>query len=334
MADLILIDGELRRFQPPRSRCFRWPGCAERRTGHGRLSRRCTGGPPPGNVTSSMTNLRVVTLNLWGIEPPLDARLALAARQLRALAPDVVCLQEVRPLDGRSGRTTAEELAGALGMTAHYETAVAWEATHHLPGGQEGLAVIARTILGTRVLALPEARPSEARILLSAAIDTAGGPIWVHTTHLNYRLDDGVAREHQVLAIDDAIRRFGRDKDSPPQILCGDFNTPADSDEIRFLRGLTTLGGHRTHFQDAWLRLHREPVPGDGPAQGITWSLRALDLDRRIDYVFVTTRKRDGRGTVHDCRVVLTEREGAGEVSFCASDHYGVCADVQVAPTP
>jgi endonuclease/exonuclease/phosphatase family metal-dependent hydrolase len=289
-----------------------------------------------------MTNLRVVTLNLWGIEPPLEARLALAVRQLRALAPDVVCLQEVRPLDGCAGRTTAEQIAEELGMTAHYETAVAWESRPQLSAGQEGVAVIARQIRETRVLALPEARPTEARILLSAAIDTAGGPIWVHTTHLHYRLDDGVAREHQVLAIDEAIRRLGRDRESPPQILCGDFNATADSDEIRFLRGLTTLAGRRTHFQDAWLRLHGEPVPGDGPADGVTWSsqnrftrpLRSLDLDRRIDYVFVTTRKKDGRGTVHDCRVVLTERESAGEVAICASDHYGVCADIQVVATP
>ncbi len=287
-----------------------------------------------------MANLRVVTLNLWGTEPPLEARLALAARQLRALSPDVVCLQEIRPLDG--GRTTADVLADALGMTAHYQTAVAWEAAAGFAAGQEGLAVIARQIRETRVVALPEARPTEARILLSAAIETVGGPIWVHTTHLHYRLDDGVARENQVLAIDEAIRQLGRERDSPPQILCGDFNATADSDEIRFLRGLTTLGGRRTHFQDAWLRLHREPGPGDGPAEGITWSsenrftrpLRSLDLDRRIDYVFVTTRKRDGRGTVHGCRVVLTERDGAGEVSICASDHYGVCADVQVAPAP
>jgi endonuclease/exonuclease/phosphatase family metal-dependent hydrolase len=289
-------------------------------------------------VTAS---LRVLTLNLWGTEPPLDARLALAVRQLAALAPDVVCLQEVRPLDGRSGRTTAEVIADALGMTAHYAVAVAWDDTAYagVPAGQEGLAVLARSIRETRVLALPEPRPADARILLSAAVDTAGGPIWVHTSHLHYRLDDGVAREHQVLAIDEAIRGLGRDNASAPQILCGDFNATADSDEIRFLRGLTTLGGRRTHFQDAWLRLRREPGPGDGPAQGITWSsenrftrpLRSLDLDRRIDYVFVTTRKKDGRGTVHDCRVVMTEREGLGEVAICASDHYGVCADVQVA---
>lgn len=290
-----------------------------------------------------MANLRVLSLNLWGTEPPLEARLALAVRQVVALAPDVVCLQEVRPLDGRSGRSTADVVADALGMTARYEVAVAWEdgAYVGLPAGQEGLAVIARSIGETRVLALPEPRRGDARILLSAAVETAGGPIWVHTTHLHYRLDDGMAREHQVLAIDEAIRGLGRDNHSAPQILCGDFNATADSDEIRFLRGLTTLGGRRTHFQDAWLRLHREPGPGDGPAQGITWSsenrftrpLRSLDLDRRIDYVFVTTRKKDGRGTVHDCRVVMTERDGTGEAAICASDHYGVCADVQIAPS-
>jgi endonuclease/exonuclease/phosphatase family metal-dependent hydrolase len=291
-----------------------------------------------------VSDLRIVTLNLWGTEPPLDARLALAARQLAQLAPDAVCLQEVRPLDHqrRTGRTTAEVLADALGMTAHYQTAVAWQGVPGLADGEEGLAVIARRIVDRRVEPLPDARPTEARILLSVQVDTPAGPIWVHNTHLHYRLDDGVARERQVLAIDDAIRRLGRDRDSPPQILCGDFNATADSDEIRFLRGLTTLGGRRTHFQDAWLRLHREPDPGDGPAEGITWSsenrftrpLRSLDLDRRIDYVFVTTRKKDGRGTIHDCRVVLTQREGLGEVAICASDHYGVCADVQIAAAP
>jgi len=260
--------------------------------------------------------MKLVTLNFWGIEAPLDRRLELAARQLRALAPDVVCLQEVRPLDGVAGRTTADVLAAELGMHARYAIAVQWD------GGQEGLAILSRAPLAdSRVLALPEPRPTEARILLSGLVDG----IWVHTTHLHYRLDDGVAREQQVLAIDAAIRTLRTDT-SPPQLLCGDFNATPDSDEIRFLRGLHTLGGRRTHFQDAWLRLH----PHD---EGITWSsendltrpLRSLDLDRRIDYVFATSRKKDGRGTIRECRVVLTDREHG----ICASDHYGVYADVQ-----
>jgi endonuclease/exonuclease/phosphatase family metal-dependent hydrolase len=290
-----------------------------------------------------VSNLRIVTLNLWGIEPPLDRRLALAVRQLHALAPDVVCLQEVRPLDGVSGRTTADAIAAELGMHAHYAKAVDWEAGAHgagSPAGQEGLAIVARSaIVDARVVALPEPRPADARILLSGQVTTLGGLVWVHTTHLHYRLDDGVAREHQVVAIDAAIRALGRDKDDAPQILCGDFNATPDSDEIRFLRGLTTLAGRRTHFQDAWLRLHREPGPGDGPVEGITWSsenrltrpLRSLDIDRRIDYVFVTSRKKDGRATVHDCRVVLTGRDGQGDDAIAASDHYGVLADVQIA---
>jgi endonuclease/exonuclease/phosphatase family metal-dependent hydrolase len=189
------------------------------------------------------------------------------------------------------------------------------------------------------VLPLPDPRPADARALLSAQVTTVGGPIWVHTTHLHYKLDDGVSRERQVVAADAAIRDFGRGNTDAPQILCGDFNATPDSDEMRFLRGLTTLDGKRTHWQDAWLRLRREPGPIDGPEQGITWSsenrltrpLRSLDIDRRIDYVLVTSRKKDGRGTVHDCRVVMTDREDPDDI--CASDHYGVFAEIQVAPS-
>ena len=288
--------------------------------------------------------LRLVTLNLWGTEPPLDRRLALAARQLIALDPDVVTLQEVRPLAPDAARlpTTAHWLAARLGATALYVPSMRWADGAFGPGtrgGEEGLAIISRLpIVERRALRLPEARPTEARLLLSARLATGAGPIWVHTTHLHYRLDDGAARAAQVIAIDQAIRDCGRGNDDPPQVLAGDFNATPDADELRFLRGLTSLAGRRTHFQDAWRRCHDEPAHGDGPAAGITWSsdnhhtrpLRSLDLDRRIDHVYVTTRKKDGRGTVLGCEVVLTEREGDGADAICASDHYGVLADVQI----
>ena len=265
-----------------------------------------------------MNALRLITLNFWGTEAPLDKRIALAVRQLRALAPDVVAMQEVRP---HAGTTTAHVLARELGMHAHYGIATKTDST------EEGLALLTRAPLTHHAqVALPDPYPGDVRILLSGEVATAAGPIWVHTTHLHYRLDDGVAREHQVAAIDAAIRARRTDT-SPPQLLCGDFNATPDSDEIRFLRGLHTLDGRRTHFQDAWMRRH-------GNADGLTWSseneltrpLRSLDIDRRIDYVFVTSRKKDGRGTVHDCRVVLDEREDG----ICASDHYGLLADVQI----
>ena len=286
--------------------------------------------------------LRLVTLNLWGTEAPLDRRLALALRQLAALDPDVVCLQEVRPLDGRQGATTGHWLADRLSRHLLYAPSMRWDDGAFGPGsrgGEEGLAILSRwPLLARRSLRLPEARPTETRQLLSAQLATEAGPIWVHTTHLHYRLDDGNARAAQVIAIDDAIRACGRGNDDPPQLLCGDFNATPDSDEARFLRGLTTLAGRRTHFQDAWLRCHDEPPRGAGPEAGITWSsenrftrpLRSLDLDRRIDHVYVTTRKKDGRGTVLRCEVVLTERDGDGAHAICASDHFGVLAEVQI----
>jgi endonuclease/exonuclease/phosphatase family metal-dependent hydrolase len=283
-------------------------------------------------------DLRVITLNFWGTEPPLERRIELAIRQLKALSPDVICMQEVRPLDGVSGRTTAEMLADALGMQARYETSCSWSAGdgNMKAAGQEGLAILSRTpLLETRTLALPERRPALTRLLLSGRVATDADPVWVHTTHLHYALDDGLAREKQVTAIDAAVRAIGRDNTTAPHILTGDMNATPDSDEMRYLRGLTTLDGRRTHWQDAWLRHH----PRD---EGITWSseneltrpLRSLDIDRRLDYVYVTSRKKDGRGTIHDCQVVLTDREPGGPTGdFCATDHYGVLAVVQVVPS-
>jgi endonuclease/exonuclease/phosphatase family metal-dependent hydrolase len=266
--------------------------------------------------------LRVCTLNLWGVTPPVPLRFDLAIRQLAALDLDAIGLQEVVALPGQTG-TSADLLAAALGMEVAYAPAC----SH--PGGEEGLAVLSRRpIAARRVFPLPDRRPTEARILLSTCLETSVGPVWFHTTHLHYRLDDGLARERQVVAVDDALRSLAGD----PHILCGDFNATPDADEMRFLRGLTTLAGRRTHYQDAWLRCR-----SDDP--GLTWSAqnpevraqRTLDVDRRIDYIFVSSRHKDGRGTVLDARVVLTERDpGSGSP---ASDHYGVLAEVQLVPS-
>ena len=281
-------------------------------------------------VPQRAQRLRLVTINFWGTEPPLERRLALAARELGTLDLDVVCMQEVRPKNGRDGETTADFLAQALGMEAHYRQSLSWPDDAFFPGhpgGQEGLAILSRfPVLDVRHLELPERRETEGRILLSARIDHPAGALWVHTTHHHYRLDDGLARERQVLAVDDVIRSIGEN----PQVICGDFNAPPDADEMRFLRGLATLDGRRTHYQDAWLRTQPD-LPGH------TWSaqndhtraLRSLDINRRIDYIYVTTRRKDGRGTIVDCQVVL---EPAARSGACASDHFGVLADIVVAP--
>jgi endonuclease/exonuclease/phosphatase family metal-dependent hydrolase len=263
--------------------------------------------------------LRCLTLNLWGAEPPLEQRMALIVEGLRGLAPDVVTLQEVREVPGQLPNQ-AERLAKAVGFAHVFAPATPFG------GGQEGLAILSRLpIVEHEALELPHAEPRERRILLSARVQNGQGSVWVHTTHLNYRLTHGLQREDQVSAIEASLA--GRTSSSP-QILMGDFNARPESDEIRFLRGLVTLGGRRTYFQDAWERMN----PGD---PGLTWArtnpytakLAFLEPDRRLDYIFVTHMRGDGRGTVHSCAMVF-DQPGAGSVY--ASDHFGLLAEIQV----
>jgi endonuclease/exonuclease/phosphatase family metal-dependent hydrolase len=248
--------------------------------------------------------------------------MAVLVQGLRELSPDVVTLQEVREVPGQLPNQ-AETLAKAIGF--HYVFSPATP----LGGGEEGLAILSRQpIVEHEALELPHAEPKERRILLSARVQNGQGSVWVHTTHLNYRLTHGKQREEQVQAIADSVA--GRTSDSS-QILAGDFNARPEADEIRFLRGLVTLGGRRTYFQDAWERLH----PGDA---GLTWArknpytakLAFLEPDRRIDYIFVTPMRGDGRGTIHSCAMAF-DKPGADSVF--ASDHFGLLAEIQVEPT-
>jgi endonuclease/exonuclease/phosphatase family metal-dependent hydrolase len=262
--------------------------------------------------------LRCLTLNLWGASEPLAQRMAIVGRGLAELAPDVVALQEVREVPGQLPNQ-AEALAGAAGYHHVFGPAVAFG------GGHEGLAILSKAPIAEHaVLELPHAKSEERRILLSARIETAAGSVWVHTTHLNYRLQHGRERQDQVLAIDASVSTRTGDL---PQILMGDFNARPDSDEIRWLRGLCNLDGRRVHYQDAWERLHADE-------RGWTWAsanpytapLRFLEPDRRIDYIFVTTMRKDGRATIHDCRIVFDRPEGG----VFASDHFGLLADIQI----
>jgi endonuclease/exonuclease/phosphatase family metal-dependent hydrolase len=128
-----------------------------------------------------------------------------------------------------------------------------------------------------------------------------------------------------VMAIDAAVAARAGDL---PQVVMGDFNARPESDEIRWLRGLTTLDGRRVHYQDAWDRIHPDERGWTwASANPYTGALRFLEPDRRIDYIFVTTMRKDGRGTIRDCRIVFDRPEADGAF---ASDHFGLMADVQL----
>jgi endonuclease/exonuclease/phosphatase family metal-dependent hydrolase len=274
--------------------------------------------------------LRFLTLNLWGDNGPWASRLALVADKLDNLLPDVVALQEVREAPGRVVNQ-AHALAHHRGYTYVYGATT----RNVVGGGDEGLAILSRAPIGAQQLRmLPHSTETEGRGVLSARIDSPDfGSFWVHATHLSYRQHEGDKREEQVQAVHDAVT--AHDGDSP-QIIMGDFNAVPHADEIRWLCGLTTLGGRRVFYQDAWDILH-------AGQPGYTWArtnpyierLGFLRPDRRIDYIFVTPPRRDGRGAIHSARLIFDEPMvmPSGERLF-ASDHFGVVAEVQMVGNP
>ncbi len=215
--------------------------------------------------------LRFMTLNLWGENGPWEERLVLVGEKLTSLQPDVVALQEVREVPGRIVNQAAT-LAAERGYQHVFAPSTEWG------GGQEGLAILSRFPIGAHeVRALPHTAEKEGRIVLSARIDSDFGQFWAHTTHLSYRENEGRQREDQVQAVDEAVSAHKTDN---PQILMGDFNAVPHSDEMRWLCGLTTLGGRRVFYQDTWDVLHAN-LPGYTWARANAFTSRMALAARR-----------------------------------------------------
>ena len=282
--------------------------------------------------------LRVLQLNVGSLfEPEWEQRRHEVVAWLDHLQPDVACLQEVWVDDGES---TGEWIAAS--------STIDW---HHTFGGDPLPEVIwpdPSLRFGSMILSRwPIEDDHHLRLPVGPGADpiTAGFP-WevvhattagldVFSTHLAAAPRDHAHRRLQVVELDrfarsirgdrDRLGGFGSTRSAMPAILCGDFNAEPDSDEIRFLCGLTSLDGASTFWQDAWR------VAGDGPGLTQDWRVAplasALNVHRkRIDYVFVGDPfRRTGSGG----RVLRAEMFGhEPRTATVASDHLGLCVDL------
>lgn len=256
--------------------------------------------------------LRVATLNIWNRMGPWDERLRAIRAGVLAEHPDVLGLQEVVATDGVDQAAVIAEGAG-------YHVV---HARHSAAGSALGNALLSRfPVLRWEVFDLPAGDTAERRSLLHAELDAPCGRLPVFVTHLNWKLDEGHVRELQIRFVVDTIARLCPVGTTFPPVLMGDLNAEPDSDEIRFLRGLTGLGGRRVYFADAWV------YAGEGPgftyARRNPYAVQAREPDRRIDYVFVRTGpEQHGLGEPVEARLCFdAPHEGA-----FPSDHFGVVA--------
>jgi endonuclease/exonuclease/phosphatase family metal-dependent hydrolase len=267
---------------------------------------------------------RVVTLNVWNRQGPWSARLPLIRDGLLALDADVIGLQEVLGFSGMSNQ--AEEIAAGTGWNVHY--APAWNVGGGLTFGNAILSP--HPLVDTATLPLPAPPTRDTRTVAFARVDLLHGPMPVFVTHLSFELHLSSARCAQVRAIADHVHELAP-IDGPPPVLLGDFNAEPDSDEMRFLRGLTPLGGSSVYFADCW---QVAADPGAGP--GYTYerrnpyAARSHEPSRRIDYIYVRGPDRHLRGEPVAARIALDQPIDG----VWASDHHAVVADICAAPRP
>ncbi len=276
---------------------------------------------PPRDPASPI--LRFVTFNLLhggifseltGDDAGLEERLTLVVEGLRALDADVIALQEASM--GRHRGNVATRLAAALGY--HHVQAVAAtrpfgsehmrRAVASILGFSEGPAILSRyPIARWRAHRLPPCENAfDARVLLSAELETPAGPLAVFSAHTSENVC-------QTRAVAELVRASAG---SRPAVLMGDFNATAMSPEVRVL---TEDAG----FVDAFARANPAEA-GFTDGQDVT-SGRAT-ASRRIDYVFLIPGSRSG-GRVVGSRVVLDRPAGLGQARW-PSDHYGVLAEI------
>ena len=285
-----------------------------------------------------------MSLNIGSLfEPDWDQRRHEVVAHVKAADPDIVCLQEV--WQQGPGSDTAQWVRDQLDT--------AGQSYHHVFGGHGfgdfveqnpdfrfGSAILSRwPIVDSNLWRLPVADdpndPIPAMVpweLLHAR--TAGLDIF--TTHLAPAPIHGRHRRLQVLEIDTLMRQvrddldkitFGTRRQAMPAILTGDFNAEPDSDEIRFLKGLTVFDDRTTFMQDAWA------VAGDGgPGYTNDWQTHPLSAmlnvhRKRIDYIFVGDpfMRQGNAGRLHSCRVIANEPL----TGIQASDHIGLLAEIE-----
>jgi endonuclease/exonuclease/phosphatase family metal-dependent hydrolase len=258
-----------------------------------------------------------LTLNLWNRAPPWEERLAVIRAGLAAMRPDVVALQEVVSVP-EVGFDQAALVAEGLGY--HVVAGAA-------PGREFTLAnaVLSRfAVVHSEVVTLPALDTDEGRCAILTRLATPWGPLPFVSTHLNWKLDQGHVRCAQVKHLVAALDAFTA-PDDLPAVMAGDFNAEPDSDEVRYLRGLTGLGGPCVHFNDCWAAVG-EGSSGATFARANPSAALSREPDRRIDYVFVRGPDARMQGVPVACRVCFD----APVEGVWASDHFGVLAHVEV----
>jgi endonuclease/exonuclease/phosphatase family metal-dependent hydrolase len=249
---------------------------------------------------------------VWGLYGPWRDREAAIVATLQDARPDVVVLTESW---AKGDDSQATRLAKAL------------ELPHHAASGvpaQEDDAALSGVAILSRWPIQREASYTfgDARVHY-AELSGPRGPLQVYGLVMDaWWFDESQARQDAVRGL---LANVNDTQDERiPLIICGDFNTDPDSDEIRMLTGRTTVPVPGLSFYDAWV-VSGPAIPGYTWSNSNPWATQLLWPDRRIDYIFSAAPRRGGAG--HPLHAALL---GTRPINGTyPSDHYALEADIR-----
>jgi endonuclease/exonuclease/phosphatase family metal-dependent hydrolase len=284
--------------------------------------------------------MRVITQNLWGWYYPLEgrgsgrarpggprpaawsARRSLLAQGLRALDPDLVAFQGVIRHDDY------DQVTDLLGPG--YE--VAHQTRREADGS--GVSIASRWPLSEVHELDLQVTPRTAGFLAVALVAEVQAPPPIGPLlFVNHKPNFELALEHErgLQAVTTATRlerlAAGRERHV---VVAGDFDATPDAASMRFWRGRQALGDTSVCYRDAWEHSHPDDpghtfTPANPMVAEGTWP---LERGRRIDHVLVRCAEHGPSLDIAAC-ARLFDRPVEG---VWASDHFGVVADLAVAP--
>jgi endonuclease/exonuclease/phosphatase family metal-dependent hydrolase len=252
--------------------------------------------------TIAAAPVAVLTLNLWHDKGDWPKRRAMIVDEIRRLNPNLIALQEVLQRPGL--RNQAEDLAQATGYKVRFVSVDADDAErrygnailYKIPGSAQDMRKL-EPLNDYRTAAHAQ-----------ATFDAMHNGVDFYATHLHNEREGGTIRRRQIASLLDFIDDSQR---TGNVIVAGDFNSDADSPELRALA---------SRYRDAYAQAH--PDSAADPARSTTLNPAYLPA-QRIDHVFYDPK----RFELIEARIVLNQpRDGVW-----ASDHFGLF--VRLRPT-
>jgi endonuclease/exonuclease/phosphatase family metal-dependent hydrolase len=246
-------------------------------------------------ATEQTTSLSVVSLNLWHDKQDWPKRQGIIVRELQALKPDAILLQEV--LQDAALPNQAATLAERLGY--HYRF---FSVDPPQQVRRYGNAILTR---------VPPKHTQEFKLLPLddyrnagwVRIEVASHPLNLYVTHLHSVPAGADIRLQQIRSL---LEFIASTKGNAPSVLAGDFNTIADAQELQSLTA---------SFTDAYAAAH--PGQAVNVPEHATLNTHLGHPPVRIDHVFF----QQDAFRVAEARIILNQPEADGT---WPSDHYGM----------